>query len=77
VAGVTAGGKCVTRSRKHRQGRACQRLVKVGGAPKAVDEPAGPVRLTWKPHGLGAGRYVLSVTPAGGRAEMVAFTVPG
>jgi hypothetical protein len=73
--GIRSGKRCVTPSKKHRHGKRCTRLIKARGAPHAGVQPAGPVRLKWKPHGLKPGKYKLTATPAGGQGTTITLTI--
>ena len=55
------------------KGKACVRLVAVGGAPKPLAAAAGANQLAWTPRGLQPGRYRLTATPAGGVPLIVGF----
>jgi hypothetical protein len=75
VGGLRAGKLCVARSRKHKHGRSCLRLVSTGGAPKALTLKLGTTKVRWKPLHLAPGSYELTATPAGGVAVSVTFRV--
>jgi hypothetical protein len=75
VAGVRAGKRCVA-ARHGAHGKPCTRPVAVHGAPRLPGGPtAGDRRLAWTPKGLPAGAYVLTATPAGGKATTLKFNV--
>jgi hypothetical protein len=75
VAGVRAGKRCVA-PRRGASGKHCKRLVTAHGAPRLRGGPtAGDRRITWIPKGLPAGAYVLTATPAGGKAATLKFNV--
>jgi hypothetical protein len=75
VAGVRAGKRCVAR-RHGAAGKPCKRPVAAHGAPRLRGGPtAGNRRITWIPKGLPAGAYVLTATPAGGKAATLKFNV--
>jgi hypothetical protein len=75
VRGLKIGARCARGKRKDLRGRRCGRLVKVGGAPRAISAGAGLTERTWKPHHLLPGSYRLSATPAGGPSQATSFTV--
>jgi hypothetical protein len=75
VAGVRVGKRCVT-PRRGAAGEPCKRPVAAHGAPRLRGGPtAGNRHLTWTPKGLPAGAYVLTATPAGGKAATLEFNV--
>jgi hypothetical protein len=75
VAGVRAGKRCVA-PRHGAAGKPCKRPVAAHGAPRLRGGPtAGNRRITWIPKGLPAGAYVLTATPAGGKAATLKFNV--
>jgi hypothetical protein len=74
--GVKVGKHCLARSRKHKRGRSCPRLVAVTGAPKALAGKLGTTKVSWTPRHLLPGTYELTATPVGGTAVTVLFHVP-
>jgi hypothetical protein len=75
VAGVRAGKRCVA-PRHGAHGKPCTRPVAAHGAPQLPGGPtAGDRRLAWTPKGLAAGTYVLTATPAGGKAATVKINI--
>jgi hypothetical protein len=72
--GVRAGKRCVA-PRRGASGKHCKRLVTARGAPRPVNPAATADRLAWTPKGLSAGAYVLTATPAGGKAKTLHFKV--
>jgi hypothetical protein len=75
VAGVRAGKRCVA-PRHGATGKPCKRPVAAHGAPQLRGGPtAGDRRVTWTPQGLPAGAYVLTATPAGGKAATLKFNL--
>jgi hypothetical protein len=74
AAGVRAGKRCVA-PRPGASGKHCKRLVAAHGAPRALSAAGAVDRLAWTPKGLAAGAYVLTATPAGGKAASLKFNV--
>jgi hypothetical protein len=74
AAGVRAGKRCVA-PRRGAGGKHCKRLVAAHGAPRPLNAAGAPDRVAWTPHGLPAGAYVLTATPAGGKAATLKFNV--
>ena len=74
--GTKVGKSCVKRTHSHRHGASCTRLVGATGAPKAVSAKQGSDSLSWTPSkSLSPGSYVLTATPAHGRAATKTFTI--
>ena len=76
--GVRSGRRCLRiapRREPVSKGKACVRLVGVGGAPKAFSASAGANKRAWKPRRLAPGRYKLTATPAGGMARGFGFRI--
>jgi hypothetical protein len=72
--GVRAGKRCVA-PRPGAPGKHCERLVAARGAPRPLSAAAAVDHLAWTPKGLPAGAYVLTATPAGGKAATLKFNV--
>jgi YVTN family beta-propeller protein len=78
TAGRDVKGKCLKSSNHNKKHPSCARLVAMPGSITQTSK-AGANAFTligkFAGHALGAGTYVLTVTPAGGKAQQVSFTI--
>jgi hypothetical protein len=76
--GRRSGRRCVKQTRRNRKARKCTRYVRVPGTLQR-DAGAGTNSFAWNGRlgrtKLGAAKYRMSATPAGGTARVAAFTV--
>ncbi len=78
IAGRDVNGRCVKTGNRNKRHPSCTRLVTMPGSISRTGKAgANTFMLAGKFAGrtLGAGTYVLTVIPAGGRAEQVSFTI--